>query len=264
MGDFGAARQLQRSEWYWLYPQARLPHTPPRAPPPPVPAAYNARCPSTSTALLDWTARPLGRTPTPSSRPRRSPPPPRTPTNRSRAAPPKPSPAPVHAHPAASRTPAAPAVPRSPPRLRPLAAPAAGRPSPRLGRSAGAARTAAPGTRPGAEVPAPELPAGDVTAGPAPSSTAPATPSTAAAASPTASGGARHGSRPSPRSGSTVHGGHVNAPGGRTVALAGPGRSASWHCPSSPVVWSCGCAASEQLTAPARQRRNRSRDSPRD
>lgn len=36
MGDFGAARQLQRSEWYWLSQQARLPHKQPRASPPPV------------------------------------------------------------------------------------------------------------------------------------------------------------------------------------------------------------------------------------
>ncbi len=41
MGDFGAARRLPRSEWCWLFPQARLPHMRPRAVPlpPPLPGA---------------------------------------------------------------------------------------------------------------------------------------------------------------------------------------------------------------------------------
>ena len=197
MGDSGAARQLQRLEWYWLSPQARLPHTPPRASPPRF-RPVRTCCPSTSTA--SWMAcSTTRRTPRP-RRPPRSPRPRRTLTSRSRAARRGNLPLPLR------RSLRSPPRPRhlwslSPPRLRPLASlrcprPASRRRSPRRRPPSLKCR---PTEAPAAEVPA--VKSAGAPAGSAPSNTAPATPSTAAA-SPTATGGPATASA-DPRSGST-------------------------------------------------------------
>ncbi len=94
MGDFGAARQLQRSEWYWLSHQARLPHKQPQASPPlvqflPQFPQRQTCCPLTSAAWLTACSHPQSRPRRVLRRrvPPRSPPPPGSRTIRSRAAP---------------------------------------------------------------------------------------------------------------------------------------------------------------------------------
>lgn len=93
MGGFGAARQLQRSEWYWLSQQARLPRTLPRASPPPVrflpPFPPRTCWHLTSAAWLTACSHPTGspRRVLRGRVPPRSPPPPGSLTIRSRAVP---------------------------------------------------------------------------------------------------------------------------------------------------------------------------------
>ncbi len=219
MGDSGAARQLQRLEWYWHSPQARLPHTPPRASPPRFRRAPTC-CPSTSTA--SWMAcSTTRRTPLP-RRPPRSPRPRKTLTNRSRAARRGNLPLPLRRS------------LRSPPRLRHLRSQSPPRlrpPSPRCPRPASrrSPRPRPPPLKcpppevpaaevPAAEVPVAEVPAAEAPAGSVPSSAAPTTPSTAAA-SPTATGGPATASA-DPRSGSTsMEATSTRQPGGPSPLL---------------------------------------------
>lgn len=240
MGDSGAARQLQRLEWYWLYPQARLPHTPLRASPPRF-RPVRTCCPSTSTA--SWMAcSTTRRTPLP-RRPPRSPRPRRTLTSRSRAArrgnlplqvrrslrsPPRPRPLPS----------------LSPPRLRP--------PSPLCPRPA--SRRRSPRRRlPSLKFPPPKrqppkrrpltLRPGQRRRAPRPQPRRPPPPrrrrlrAAPPRSRPTRALAVRRW-RPPQRV----------SPGGRPPCWAWG--SDSWRCPSSPVPWSCGCAASERRNIP--------------
>ena len=173
-----------------------------------------------------------------------------TPTSRSRAAPPKPSPAHGRRSLRSPRHPRHPR-PRSPPPLARLAPARAGQsPAQRPVGPRRRAPAADSAGRPGAgrRQQPPAVP---------PSNYRPASPSTAAAASPTATGGPPTASA-EPRSGSTsMEATSTRQPAGPSP-VAGPGASASWRCPSSPVSWSCGCAASDGAgRLPARQRRIR-------
>ena len=206
MGDSGAARQLQRSEWCWLYPQARPPHTQPRAPPPPF-RPRRARCPSTSTAwLTDCSV--LRRRPRPRPRaPHRSPP--LRGTRRAGAEPHAEAVTHPDAHPAARGTPGArdPAA-RAPlprPRRPRLAVPVPGT----VNRSAGTGRRRPgrdPGPRRSRPVAVDHCPRDAV----------------GRRRVPDRHRWPRNGVGQAPLR-QHVDGGHVNAPGRRTVALAGPG-----------------------------------------
>ena len=246
MGDFGAARQLQRSEWCWLYPQARPPHTQPRAPPPP----FRPRRSSLSIDLDGLVDGLLGPSKTPTSprprAPRRSPPPPRNPTSRSRAARPKPSPTPDR-HPAARGTPGArdPAA-RDPCRAR--AGRACGsRPRP-VNRSAGPGRrrpgresSAGPQKPPRRRRPLPPRRRRPPPPLPRPLLVAP------------------QRRRPSPAPAAPRWRPRQRAkPPDRRLCWAWA--SASLHCPSSPVLWSCGCGASDGADGSSPGRRIRGRN----
>ena len=246
MGDSGAARQLQRLEWYWHYPQARLPHTPPRASPPRF-RPVRTCCPSTSTA--SWMAcSTTRRTPRP-RRPPRSPRPRRTLTSRSRAARRGNLPLPLRRS------------LRSPPRLRhlrSLSPPRLRPPSPRCPRPA--SRRRSPRRRP-PSLKCRQLKCRSLKRRPLKS---------------------RSERRPGQRRRTPPPQRRRPPPRRRQLRVAPPRRrltrapaarrwrppqrvspadrppcwawgSDSWHCPSSPVPWSCGCAASERRKIPARR-----------
>ncbi len=247
MGDSGAARQLQRLEWYWHSPQARLPHTLLRASPPRF-LPVRTCCPLTSTA--SWMAcSTTRRTPRP-RRPPRSPRPRRALTSRSRAARRGTLPLPLRR---SLRSP-----PRqrhlrfrSPPRLRP--------PSPRCPRPA--SRRRSPRRRP-PSLKCPSLKCRQLKRRPVkcpPPKRRPAqrrrTPPPQRRRAPPR----RRQLRVAPRRRRLTP-----APAARRwrppqraspadVPLCWAWGSDSWHCPSSPVPWSCGCAASERRKIPGRR-----------
>ena len=184
MGDFGAARHLQRSEWCWLYRRARPPLTQPRAPPPPrnptslSRAARRSRHPPRRSPRSPWHPRCLGRRSLRRPCPRR--PCPRFP--------------PLCSQPQRRRRPSVPRLRISRPgRRRPLKPQRRRRPPPTLPRPPLAAR---------------QQPR----------------PSPAQAVLPWR---LRQRARPPDR------------------RLCWAWVSASLHCPSSPVVWFCGCGASD-------------------
>ena len=245
MGDSGAARQLQRLEWYWHSPQARLPHTPPRASPPRF-RPVRTCCPSTSTAF--WMACSTTRRTPLRRRPPRSPRPRRTLTSRSRAARRGNLPLQVRR---SLRSPPRPRHLRSlsPPRLRPLSPPRLRPPSPRP-----ASRRRRPRRRPPSlKCPPPKrrppacrpltLRPGQRRRAPRPQRRRPPPPRrrrlrvALPRSRPTRAPAARRW-RPPQRV----------SPADRPPCWAWG--SDSWRCPSSPVPWSCGCAASERRNTP--------------
>lgn len=254
MGDFGSARQLLRSEWYWLFPQVRLPRKRPRAfPRPPQFPPRRTCCPLTSPAWLTacWRRR---STPHPAPRPRvprRSRPPPRSRTSRSQAA-------------ARGRLPRGPS-PRSlwhqlcrpSRRCRRLRSPA---PLPRRSRQRlrppfpvvrpqGLPRSRPPKPRQRKVPPKPRPP-------PKPRRRRRTRPLLLRQPRPAP----RH-RRPRPAPGAPRWRRHRpgNLPDPRPCSAWA---SASWHCPGSPASWSCGCAGSDVPTASPQRARNPAPESP--